>query len=227
MIVQDLKTKIEDYAARLERDNRLLRLARAGGVSSEIITAYLSGVLFMIRHTPIHLELAARQARAVGREDLAGFFLHKITEERGHDQWAMQDFKELAKLFGAAAAQPPHASMVALVGVVERAIGRQPASYLAYILLVEYLTVLIGPAWLAALEQRCGIPRHALSVVSKHVELDQQHVEDGLLSLNRLLTDADTAALTDLLARSIACYDAFYDALYDLHAEPIAAHASV
>lgn len=226
MLVQHLKKAVEDFAARLDRESRLLRLARQGGISPEIITAYLSGVLFMIRHTPIHLELGVQQARARGREELATFFLHKLSEERGHDQWALRDFQELKRLFGAAAAQPPHASMVDLARTVEHAIARHPASYLAYILLAEYLTVLIGPAWLTALEQRCGIPRRALSVVSQHVELDQEHVAAGVRQYDQLFTEADGPAAIELMTRSIACYQAFYEALYQLHASTPPLHAS-
>jgi pyrroloquinoline quinone (PQQ) biosynthesis protein C len=219
MIANELKTRIESYAG-------LLQLARQGKVTPDIVTAYLSGVLFMIRQTPVHLQLAKRRASALGREDMAAFFEHKQTEERDHDRWAVDDIGSLQRLFGTASAQPPDANMVALAGFVESAITRQPASYLAYILLTEYLTVLVGPAWLSALEERCGIPRTALSVVSKHVELDQDHVAEGLRELDALLTDADRPALNEMLDRATDHYDAFYDAIYALRDRPSAAHAA-
>jgi pyrroloquinoline quinone (PQQ) biosynthesis protein C len=210
----------------LNRDNRLLALARQGKVTAEIVVAYLSGVLFMVRQTPVHLALAARRARETGREDLAGFFARKIAEEQGHDRWALDDFEELGRLFGTAAAQHPDASMIALAELLAGAIQRAPASYLAYILFTEHLTVLLGPVWLTALEERCGIPRRALSVVAKHAELDREHVQEALRELDALLTDADVPGLDHVLARASAQYDDFYARLADLAPEGVAPRAT-
>jgi pyrroloquinoline quinone (PQQ) biosynthesis protein C len=226
MIVRALTHEIEQYADRLHRESRLLAAAREGKVTKEVIVAYLSGVLFMLHKTPVHLQRAAESAREVGRPDLAAFYAHKQDEERDHDQWVLDDFAELRRLFGAAAAQAPHPSMTALAGLIEGAIERAPASYLAYILLAEYFTVLVGPTWLTALEERCGIPRHALSVVAKHVELDQDHVQEAMREADALITPDDLPAMDDVLKRSIACYDAFYASLADLASATDAARAT-
>jgi hypothetical protein len=226
MIVQALTHEIEQYADRLHRENRLLALARQGKVTKEVIVAYLSGVLLMLRKTAVHLPRAAARAREVGRPDLAAFFEHKLEEERGHDQWALADFAELGRLFGEAAVQPPHPRMLALAELLEEAIERAPATYLAYMLLAEYFTVLVGPAWLTALEEQCGIPRHALSVVSKHVELDRDHVQESVRELDALVTGEDLPAMDDVVARSIACYDAFFATLADLASAPATARAT-
>jgi hypothetical protein len=214
MIARELKEKIEAYAQHLHRDNRLLQLAREGKVTVDAIVPYLSGVLYMLRQTPGHLRQAARRAHELGRHDLAAYFERKSTEERNHDQWAVDDFRELGRLFGVAATQPPDAGMMALAELLDRTIEGHPPAYLAYILLVEYFTVLVGPAWLAALEDCCGIPRRALSAIDKHVELDRDHTTAGFHDAEALLTEADRPALDQMLAGAMAAWDGFYDRLY-------------
>ena len=66
-------------------------------------------------------------------------------------------------------------------------IDARPVRYVAYILFVEYLTVLIGPEWINALADHCGIPRQAMSVISRHADLDKEHAAEGLHTLDALI----------------------------------------
>ena len=78
----------------------------------------------------------------------------------------------------------------------------------AYILFVEYVTVLLGPEFVRLAEQRCGIPRAALSVIANHVELDVAHVEEGVDAIDDLVEDpADLAPMQAVLKESIVWFD--------------------
>ena len=227
MLAKHLSQEIERYAERLQRENRLLELARRGEVTLDIVVGYLSGVAFMLGRTEPHLERAAARAREQGRPKLAEFYEHKRREETGHERWAQDDFSELRRLFGAAAAKPVPRAIVELARFLEDAMDAAPASYLAYILFAEYLTVLVGPTWLTLLEERCGIPKRALSAISKHVELDVAHVDEGLREIDALITSADAPALSRVLTHSMEAYDASYQALYDTHLSAAPAPAAL
>ena len=98
MLAVALQTEIEACAARLHV-HPLLLAARAGRVSPLTVAKYLRSVLYLVRHTPVHLALAQKSAEARGALELARFFAHKAGEEQGHDAWAESDLREMRGRF--------------------------------------------------------------------------------------------------------------------------------
>jgi hypothetical protein len=175
-------------------------------------------VLYLVRHTPFHLSLARDSAEQWGDLELRRFFQHKLGEEHGHDQWAESDLKEMGAHFGSSvgATREPCRAILALVRDLERAIRVAPASYLAYILFAEYITVLMGPVWVDALREHCGVPADALSVVSRHAELDREHVAECVAEFDALLAASDAPRAFDTLRVAMSHFEAFCDELHAL-----------
>ena len=48
---------------------------------------------------------------------------------------------------------------------------------------------MIGPRWLALLEERCGVPQSSMTAVGNHVELDREHAEEGFAVIDDLVGD--------------------------------------
>lgn len=205
-----LQADIEDYAERLRRHPLMLRIA-AGRFSHADLARFLRGVLFMIEHVQVHPRLAGALARARGEYQLADYFEHKYLEENGHDQWVRQDLDTLAREGSQADGDAPRRSTTELMEFVRSSIEAEPKSYLAYILFLEYLTVLVGPDFLRGLEERCGIPRSSVSVVARHVDLDEHHVAEGLAEIEKLTAASDLPILRAVLAGSMDRYERFWD----------------
>jgi pyrroloquinoline quinone (PQQ) biosynthesis protein C len=213
MIAESLKNDIEAYAEQM-RQSPLLQLAREGKIYPATVAAYVSTILHLIQHTPIYLERAHARAKRLDQHELAAYFAHKLSEEIGHDRWAEQDLAKVSGTFHITAPKAPSPSVAALVDYLRRAIDEEPARYLAYILFAEYFTVLVGPEWLAALEQGCGIPASSLSVVARHIELDQAHVAQGLAEIDALVPDpARLAPLRETLFQSMRYFSDFCNEL--------------
>lgn len=158
-------------------------------MTSRQISRYLANVHYLITHTPIHLARARDRARAVGDDALARHFAHKMGEEIGHDKWAERDLSRVAPLLTTPVKREVLPSMQSLVDYVAGVIDEDPTLYLAYILFTEQLMVMGGSEWLQLLEERCGIPRTSMTVVGNHVELDREHVEEALESIDDLVGD--------------------------------------
>ncbi len=214
-----LQREIEGCAERLSQ-HALMRRAWAGQVQPSTVARYLSSVHFLVQHTPVHLALAVQGAERLGSPDLVDYFRHKLAEEQGHDRWSAADLLCLSQRFALPEVPPPSAAMEQLVLFVEAQIRQSPASYVVYVLFAEYLTVLVGPAWARALQQHCGVPPDALSVVTKHVVLDQSHVSAALAEIEELLALESHAALLDMLRQTIARFEAFCDELEQRDDEP-------
>jgi pyrroloquinoline quinone (PQQ) biosynthesis protein C len=188
MISDVLRNDIDDYARAL-RQSPLLEDARAGRVTPAVVGRYLASIHYLLTQTPIHLALAQARALEHGRAGLVRYYEQKLLEEQGHHHWAEADQSRLAELFGEAAVQEPAPTMIALVRNTRAIIERDPVLYLAYILFAEYFMVVMGPEWLRALDEHCGIPASAMTAVSHHVELDKHHVAEGCREMDALIED--------------------------------------
>ena len=210
MISISLKNEIDDFASRLRTTNRLLAQARRGEVTPEAVGSYLSNLMFLIREALDILAVAHERAGQIGHEALAAFYRTKMREEHGHDRWAQNDIAKLKSLFGTDVPATRSSAILGMLQYLRRATEEDPVQYLAYLFFAEYVTVLMGPEWLQLLEERCGVPTSAMTVVSNHVELDKDHVEACLHEIDELVTDeAYHAGLRRTLGESMRFFDEF------------------
>ena len=116
----------------------------------------------------------------------------------------------LSAMFGVSSPIEPARSIVDLLDYLRAMIAEEPTQYLTYILFVEYVTVLMGPDWLRLLDERCGIPISAMTVVGKHVELDKDHTAEALEEIDRLVEDpGNIERLRRALRTSMEYFDGF------------------
>jgi len=206
-----LKSEIENYAQSLAQSSELIRAAEKGLLTSRHISAYVSGLLFLIRGALRVLDRAERRARAKGDLSLADYYHQKLSEEEGHDRWAQGDLAKLppAEEYGRNLST---AALGRLLTYLDRVVAQDPCLFLPYMLLAEYLTVLVGPGWLRTLETRCGIPQSSVTVVANHVELDKEHVMEGIQAIDFLANSADNIQpMLTVLRRSFSYLEEFLD----------------
>ncbi len=211
MLSSALQQEIEAFAHHLREEHSLFSKARDGQLSAQAITRYLNNVLYLIQHTPVHLKLASQAAQNEGNAGLASYFEEKFREEQGHDEWARSDIRTLDERRSVAAVDDVSDHIRGLTGYLRRVIGKNPTAYVAYILLAEYLMVLLGEEWISSLEQGCDIPRDALSVVGNHVALDRVHATRGFEEVDGFLqADGELSCLRDTLRRSMTYMEEFF-----------------
>jgi hypothetical protein len=210
MIADALRVAIEAYAARADTTNALLRYAARGRLTPAMLSRYLHDAQHFVAATPRLLARARDRARELGDEALAVHFATKLGEEDGHDQWAAEDRNRLNDRYGVSTAAETSPAIVAYLTYLEEIIERDPVLYLAYLLFGEYHIVLIGPRWLALVEERCHIPASMLSIIGNHVELDKEHAVEGFDAVDRLVSDpALLGPMRAVIARSIDLFEGF------------------
>lgn len=210
MIGYALGMVVEKFAAEMKQTNALYTYASSGRLTPEMVTRYLENVRVLIQHTPIMLRRARDGALARGDESLAAHYASKMVEEEGHEVWAEQDLVALRARFEGAASERVSPLLLDLLSFLEEIIDREPALYLSYILLAEYLVVLMGPEWLRLIEERCGIPATMFTVIARHAELDREHAEAGLEAIDALVSDPRLLSpMRDALEQSIAHFQRF------------------
>jgi len=206
-----LQTEVDNYYRRVKQTNPLFLNAERGKVGASEVSRYIENILYLVRHTPIHLKFARQKAQERGLVAIAKFYRAKLGEESGHDQWAEQDLARLSKTFGTQAKGELAPSMIRLVEYLNGLIVREPAHYLAYVFFAEYFTVIAAPEWLEALEKKCGIPASMLSVLGNHVELDKDHVLKDVEVIEKLVSKDATnlPALVEVIRTAMGFHEKF------------------
>lgn len=235
MIGDALRAHIETYAASSKERNALFTSAAKGAMTAEHVTLYLANVRVVVGHTPVHLARAREAATLRKDYALAAHFDERIREEEGHEAWAVEDLAKVSRRAKEARTDVLDSTR-SLLEYIEGVIDEDPTLYLAYILFTEYLIVLVGPAWLEMLEERCGIPRSAMTVIANHAELDKTHVQEALDKIDDLVAAPEKLpALKRVLEGSIAKFELFCEEVVNTlmgtsHVAPsarrIAAHVS-
>jgi hypothetical protein len=141
---------------------------------------------------------------------LAEYLAAHIDEERGHDEWALQDLDAAGVGRDAALASIPPAQTAALVGAQYYWIEHHhPVALLGYILVLED-----GPAdsdlFLDELRARSGFPAAAFETLRHHGRLDAGHRADldrliDRLPLERTHKDAIGVSLAHTAAGLAEC----------------------
>jgi hypothetical protein len=208
-----MREDIDAFADDVRKTSRLLQLARTGKLSPHALGRYLRSIHYLLLHTPIHLSLAERCAIERGHPDLARYFALKRDEETGHDRWAEADIARLTDRFGVVVPEDPMPAMKVLVDANASTIRENPVLYLAYILFAEYFMVVIGPEWLRAVREKCGVPESLMSAIGNHVELDQDHVEEGCAEIDTLVDVRCAREMREALRGMTRRFSAFCDEL--------------
>lgn len=95
MFIERAKTLVEQESKKILETNPFFIKARTGLFQESDCINYLSNLMYLFQYTCPHLKVAQNRAAELGNQELADFFEKKIEEEKGHDQWAKQDLKNL------------------------------------------------------------------------------------------------------------------------------------
>jgi pyrroloquinoline quinone (PQQ) biosynthesis protein C len=94
---------------------RAVRALLSGRLDREAYVRYLINARHYAQYSPRVMAVAA--ARCMGSHpELAAYLLHHADEEQGHDQWALQDLRDLQVGEAEALATPPVPSCAAMIG---------------------------------------------------------------------------------------------------------------
>jgi hypothetical protein len=219
-----IKLSIDSWCARLRRECGLVRVAQQGAFGPRALGLYLESLRYQFVHSQENLVAGAERADALGLPELSEFFRAKVIEERGHDQWAIDDMLQLPR--AATAGLRPAAASVALVQLQVELVAQHPICMLAYAVWAEYLTALLGAEWLAMLANS-GYQRTQVSAVANHVEADDGHALAGLAALDRFWQGTPaTAQILEAVSRAQALFEAFCDEICELAEPTLGGHVS-
>lgn len=166
----------------------------------DLYPEYLLATHGVIRASVPLMARALERAQALNDPAAAGlaeYLEHHLDEERGHDDWLLEDLEVLGRSRDEVLARAPSPSVAALVGAQYYWIEHyHPVALLGYIGLLEGYPPTIADV--DALMARTGYEREAFRTLIRHAELDPLHRDDFDEMLDRLSLSAEQSAVIGL-----------------------------
>ncbi len=152
--------------------------------------AYLQTMHTVVRSAVPLMEAARRRAEELAETDevaagLADYLRHHVDEERGHDEWLLEDLSVTGGDPTAARRRIPTATVAGLVGAQYYWIHHyHPVALLGHVAAIEGYPPPLGFA--KRLQRLTGYPREAFRAISIHERLDIKHGADLWAAIDRL-----------------------------------------
>jgi thiaminase len=191
----------EELRAATESDRQRLLAAPiildclAGRVSRDSYRAFLTEAYHHVKHTvPLLMLCGARLPQRLEwlREGVAAY----IDEEYGHERWILGDLDEAGFDSAAARLGDPSPETELMVSYAYDTVQRRnPVGLLGMVLVLEGTSAAIATRAAEIIAGRLELPQRALTYLTTHGALDQEHVGhfDGLV--DRLCDATDRAAV--------------------------------
>ena len=150
--------------------------ALRGDLTLEGYRGFLAQAYHHVKHT-VPLLMAAGARIAVERPWLGAAICEYIDEEKGHDEWILDDIREAGGDADAVRNGSPDMPCELLVSYAYDQIHRvNPLGFFGMVHVLEGTSVRAATRAARALQEGLGLPPRAFTYLTTHGELDQEHV---------------------------------------------------
>ncbi|GAB6044119.1 TenA family transcriptional regulator [Endothiovibrio diazotrophicus] len=200
----------------------IIQAGARGEVTLEQYLAFLTEAYHHVKHTvPLLMACGARLPERLGwlRDAVA----HYIEEERGHEEWILNDIRNAGGDAEAVRHGQPALPTELMVAYAYDTIARgNPVGLFGMVLVLEGTSVQLALNAAAAIRQGLGLGADCFSYLTSHGELDQEHVGFFEELMNRLDDPADRAAVTHCANVVYQLYGDIFRALPGARLEAVA-----
>ncbi len=178
-------------------DAPLIKAALQGQITRAQYLAFLTQAYHHVRHTvPL---LMAVGARLEDRHPwLQRQLIHYLDEEVGHEQWVLNDIEAAGGDPDAASVSQPNVETDAMVAYAWDTVNRRnPIGFFGMVHVLEGTSVAVALDAAARIQTALDLPDAALTYLTSHGRLDQEHVGHLKGILDRLSESAEQTAVID------------------------------
>jgi len=206
-----------ESATATERDRLMaapvIAACRAGKIDRELYIAFLTQAYYHVRHTvPLLMATGARLPQDY--EWVRGAIAEYIDEEYGHQEWILDDIAALGGDAEAVRHGEPGLPIELMVAFLYDQIARcNPMGFFGMVHVLEGTSVAIALTVAEQIKQGLGLPANAMSYLTSHGTLDQEHLKFFATLMDKVESPADQAAI---IHASQVVYRLYGDMLYSL-----------
>lgn len=173
----------------------IIQRALRGEVARASYLAFLAEAYHHVRHTvPLLAACKARLPQHLAW--LAPALDEYIVEERGHDQWILDDIAASGGDAAAVRAGAPQPATELMVAYAYDTIARgHPLGFFGMVHVLEGTSVALALTAAERIQRALGLPDQAFTYLRSHGELDRQHTAHFAELVNRIDAPADQQAI--------------------------------
>jgi long-chain acyl-CoA synthetase len=172
--------------------------ALQGRISRETYIAYLTEAYHHVRHT-VRFMMAMGARLPDSRKWMHDAIAEYIDEEKGHEEWILNDIAAAGGDKEAARAATPRLETDMLVAYNYDYIARKnPVGFLGMVFMLESTSIDIATAGAKSLQSGLGLPASAFTYLSSHGSLDLEHMKFFERLVNKVDDPADRAAIIEV-----------------------------
>lgn len=163
-----------------------------GEVSLPSYVAFLREAYHHVSHT-VPLMQAFRARIPAGREWLAPALDEYIEEERGHDEWILDDIRACGDTSDVRNSRPGIATEVMVAYAYDTIARRNPLGFFGMVHVLEGTSVSLALLAADQIQKPLALPDAAFSYLRSHGTLDQEHVQHFQLLMDQITDPQDQA----------------------------------
>lgn len=190
--------QLQDSTAR-ERDYLLsapiIEACRTGDINKEMYIAFLKQAYYHVRHT-VPLLMATGGKLPQDYEWVRGAIAEYIAEEYGHQEWILNDIRACGSDVESVRTGQPGLSIELMVAFLYDQITRlNPMGFFGMVQVLEGTSVAIALNVAEQLKKGLSLPSNAMSYLSSHGALDQEHLRFFESLMNKVEKPEDQQAI--------------------------------
>jgi len=193
----DLVARTDEARREFESNSRIMDI-----VGNGLTVQRYRQLLLELYHVVWHFNpvCAAAASRVTDRHKHVRYFLYEhMLEERGHEEWVLNDLAVIGVGAQEALAYRPSNRMLALNGYNYWAADRKhPVTVLGMLYALEVIASVYGGPMTAAIQESLLLEGdRGISFISSHAELDAQHMADLRIVLNGIADEDAKQAIVE------------------------------
>jgi pyrroloquinoline quinone (PQQ) biosynthesis protein C len=169
-----------------------------GHFTKETYLCFLNQAYHHVRHTT-PLLMAAGGRLGLHQEWARKTISNYIVEEIGHEQWILDDIEALG-----------YARSVYLYDYIQR---MNPMGIFGMVLVLEGTSSGLAPTVAMLVQAKLALPNAAMTYLTTHGELDQEHMQFYEATMNKVTDPADQAAIIHVANMTYQLYGDVYRAI--------------
>ena len=187
------------HATLSERDHLLrapsIQQAVAGHLTHATYVAFLTQAYHHVKHT-VPLLMACGAKLPDTKEWLRDAIAEYIAEEKGHQEWILDDIRACGADAELARSTSPDISTELMVSYVYDTIHRHnPMGFFGMVHVLEGTSIALATQVAHTLQTSLSLPSNAFSYLTSHGSLDIEHVEFFKHLMNRVDDEQDQACI--------------------------------
>lgn len=177
-----------------------------GDINRETYIAYLTEAYHHVRHT-VRFLMAMGARLPDDKKWLHDAISEYIDEEKGHEEWILNDIAAAGADKEKARAATPNLETHVLVAYNYDYIARKnPVGFLGMVFMLESTSTQIANNGADAVRERLGLPKSAFSYLYSHGALDIEHMKFFEKTVNRVTDPADQAAIIEVASNAFRLF---------------------